>query len=92
MHRDEVKAFPPDAIQLASTAFCPVQAMYVPKRYISVQGHPEFNEEIVREICERRHDAGAFSDELYGDAMKRVGNEHVGVAIAKSFVRFLEEE
>lgn len=92
MHRDEVKAFPPDAIQLASTAFCPVQAMCVPKRYISVQGHPEFNEEIVREICERRHDAGAFSDELYGDAMKRVGNEHDGVAIAKAFVRFLEEE
>ncbi|PKS09137.1 hypothetical protein jhhlp_003751 [Lomentospora prolificans] len=91
MHRDEVRSFPPDAVPLGSTELCPVQAMYAPKRYISVQGHPEFTEDIVREISERRHGDGVFSDELYEDAMKRVGNEHDGVTIAKAIVRFLEE-
>lgn len=91
MHRDEVKALPPSSQRLASTPSCPVQAMYSPGRYITVQGHPEFTADIVREVCGVRHDTGLFSDGMYQDAVERAGREHDGVAIAKVFVKFLGE-
>jgi GMP synthase-like glutamine amidotransferase len=91
MHRDEVRDPPPDAILLGSTDKCPVQGLYLPGRYITVQGHPEFTEDIVREVSEIRHNGGVFSDDMYEDVLGRVGLPHDGVAIAKAFVKFLEE-
>lgn len=90
MHRDEVKSLPPSTPHLASTPSCPVQAMHSPGRYITVQGHPEFTADIVREVCEVRHNTGLFSDEMYEDAVERAGWGHDGLEIAKAFVRFLE--
>lgn len=91
MHRDEVHAYPPGVVPLAHTPACPTQAMYLPGRMISVQGHPEFTESIVREILQLRHDSGIFSDAVYEDAMARVADKHDGVAIAQAFLRFLRE-
>lgn len=92
MHRDEVKSLPPASANLAFTPSCSVQAMHSPGRYITVQGHPEFTGDIVREVCDVRHGTGVFSDEIYGDAVERAGREHDGVAIARVFVRFLKGE
>ena len=92
MHRDEVKSLPPSTSPLASTSTCAVQAMYSPGKYITVQGHPEFTTDIVREVCDVRHGTGLFSDDMYEDAVERAGREHDGVAIAKVFVRFLKGE
>ncbi|KAF7563363.1 hypothetical protein G7046_g761 [Stylonectria norvegica] len=71
MHRDIVYNFPVDSIPLGSNDICTVQAMYQPGKYITVQGHPEFTEEIISEILFNRHAVGIFSDEVYEDAMKR---------------------
>ncbi|KAG0652502.1 glutamine amidotransferase [Hyphodiscus hymeniophilus] len=46
MHRDIVYNYPDGVESLAYTEKCAVQGMYIPKRVITVQGHPEFNEEI----------------------------------------------
>ena len=89
MHRDEVAGCPEGAELLSRTDVCAVQGFVKPGRYITVQGHPEFNEEIVREICRVRHDGGVFSDEVYEDAMARVANQHDGVRIARAFLEFL---
>jgi GMP synthase-like glutamine amidotransferase len=91
MHRDIVADFPPDSIPLASTTLCPVQGMYVPKKYITVQGHPEFTAEIVSEVVNVRHNAKVFSDEMFEDAMSRVNLDHDGVKIASAFLNFLHE-
>lgn len=61
-------------------------------KMISVQGHPEFNEAIVRELLETRHQQGIFDDKTYEDAMSRVAKHHDGVAVAAAFLRFLLEE
>lgn len=66
--------------------------MYTRNRLITVQGHPEFTEEIVRELLEARHSQGVFDDVLYGSGMERVGNGHDGVVVAGAFLRFLLEE
>lgn len=89
MHRDIVFEFPKDAVPLASNDICTVQAMYSPGKYISVQGHPEFTQELISEVLYNRHKQGIFSDELYEDAVKRAGLDHDGVAIARGFLRFL---
>ncbi|KAH7143754.1 class I glutamine amidotransferase-like protein [Dactylonectria macrodidyma] len=91
MHRDILFDFPADAIPLGSNAACSVQAMYRPGSYITVQGHPEFNAEIMTEILFNRHAAGIFSDDMYDDGMKRTPAPHDGVAIARAFLKFMRE-
>jgi hypothetical protein len=91
MHRDSVFEYPPGTIPLAHTDICAVQGMYIPKRMISVQGHPEFTEDMVSAILKTRHDGGIIGDGLFEDAMNRVGDDHDGVAIAQAFMRFLRE-
>ncbi|KAI0873568.1 putative class I glutamine amidotransferase [Hypoxylon argillaceum] len=89
MHRDAVLSFPPGVVQLAKTDICANQAMYVPGRFISVQGHPEFTEDMVRELLNMRKYGGIIADEIYQDGMNRVGNKQDGVAVAQAFLRFL---
>ncbi|KAK0121477.1 hypothetical protein ONS95_009771 [Cadophora gregata] len=92
MHRDIVFDYPEGVEPLASTDRCAIQAMYVPKRYISVQGHPEFTEEIMREIVQLRHSTGLFTDEMEKDAIERVDRYQDGVTVAQAFLKFLLEE
>lgn len=92
MHRDNVYEYPPGVEGLSSTPKCLVHDMYIKGRFITVQGHPEFTQEIVTELVESRHQLGIFDDETYEDAMARVGREHDGVVVAKAFLKFLLEE
>ncbi|KAI0016876.1 putative class I glutamine amidotransferase [Xylariomycetidae sp. FL0641] len=91
MHRDAVLSFPPGAVHLAQTDVCQNQAMYIPGRMISVQGHPEFTEDMVREILKLRKYGGILGDDIYEDGMRRVANKQDGVEVAKAFLRFLRD-
>ena len=91
MHRDIVYNYPEGTEELAYTEKCAVQAMYIPKRLITVQGHPEFNEGIVKELLITRHGQGVFNDELFEDSMARVEKYHDGVVVAQAFLKFLLE-
>ena len=91
MHQDVVYQYPPEVEHLGDSPRCQVQGMYQKGRLITVQGHPEFNEDIVRKILGARHENGTFSDEVYEDGLSRVDKEHDGVAIARAFLRFLRE-
>ncbi|ORY58124.1 class I glutamine amidotransferase-like protein [Pseudomassariella vexata] len=91
MHRDQVTDFPPGVTPLCHTDMCPTQGMYIPKRMIAVQGHPEFTGDMVTEILKMRHDNGIIPTGVFEDAMGRVENEHDGVKIAQAFLRFLRE-
>lgn len=66
--------------------------MYVKGHIITVQGHPEFNEQIVTELLQTRHKQGVFDDTMYQDAMSRVAKKHDGVAVGRAFIKFLLEE
>ncbi|KAI1300573.1 putative class I glutamine amidotransferase [Xylaria venustula] len=89
MHRDAVLTFPPGVTQLAHTEICANQAMYIPGQMISVQGHPEFTEEMVREILDMRKYGGIVTDGIYEDGINRVANKQDGVLVAQAFIRFL---
>lgn len=92
MHRDIVFESPEGVEDLMYTDKCKVHSMYIAKRLITVQGHPEFNEEIMREILKARHASGLFGKEMYEDTTSRVDRYHDGVLIAQAFLRFLLEE
>ena len=89
MHKDLVYHYPQGVEHLGSSGPCEVQGMYIPKRVITVQGHPEFTEEIVAELLDRRRKQGIFVDDIYEEAMARVGKPHDGVLIAQGFLKFL---
>lgn len=83
--------YPSGVEDLAYTQKCPVHGMYIAKRLITVQGHPEFDEEMVRELLDSRHKLGVFDDEVYRDAIGRVDKYQDGVVVSKAFLRFLLE-
>jgi len=89
MHKDLVYYYPEGVEELGSSGPCKVQGMYVPKKVITVEGHPEFTEEIVRELLTKRREQGVFNEEVFRDAMGRVGIPHDGVLIAEAFLKFL---
>jgi GMP synthase-like glutamine amidotransferase len=91
-HQDEVYECPPGAELLAYTDSCPVQAMYIPKTVLTVQGHPEFTEEIMRDLLDAKHAQEIFTKEIFEDTLKRVHKDHDGVVVAQAFLRFLLEE
>jgi len=92
MHRDAVYEYPEGVEELAYTDKCSVQGMYVVNKLFTVQGHPEFTEEIVREILATRHASGIFNDEAYEDTVGRVDKYQDGLVVAQAFLRFLLEE
>lgn len=91
MHRDIVVELPAGTENLGATAACEVQGMYTPKRLITVQGHPEFTGEIVREILETRKGAGIFTEEMFQEMISRVDDKHDGLTVARAFLGFLKE-
>lgn len=90
MHRDIIPTYPPHIEPLGHSSRCDVQGLYSKDRLISVQGHPEFNGEIVNELLELRRGT-VLNDETYQDGKDRADDPHDGVAIAAGFVKFLSE-
>ncbi|KAL8996850.1 MAG: hypothetical protein Q9169_003752 [Polycauliona sp. 2 TL-2023] len=86
---DIVFEYPAGVQPLGSTGKCRVQGMFVPGRVISVQGHPEFTEEVLAELLKLRHEQGLFNDDVYHEAMARVGRKHDGLVVGKRFIEFL---
>jgi GMP synthase-like glutamine amidotransferase len=66
--------------------------MYIPKRVMTVQGHPEFTEEIMRELLVTAYASGIFDKDLFEDSIRRVDKYQDGVVVAQAFLKFLLEE
>ncbi|RMD41328.1 hypothetical protein DV735_g3793, partial [Chaetothyriales sp. CBS 134920] len=89
MHRDIVFYSPEGVEVLGSSPACKVQGMYAPGRLFTVQGHPEFSQEISCEILSSRHDVGVFDDEAYEEYTERASLPHDGLQISQAFIKFL---
>jgi len=90
MHRDIVyPPLPKDVQSLGSSPKCELHGLYQRGNLITVQGHPEFDEEIMREIVVARHALGIFTPEIYEDAMSRLGTKRDGDLVGQVFLKFL---
>ncbi|KAJ5312338.1 hypothetical protein PENANT_c011G05694 [Penicillium antarcticum] len=92
MHQDIVFEYPPNVIPLGSSPRCAVQGMYTPRRFITVQGHPEFTGDMVTTIVGSRAESGIFKPDQARDALSRAHNQHDGVDIGAVFLKFLLED
>lgn len=84
-------AYPEGVEPLAHTDKCVNHAMYIPRRVITIQGHPEYTDGILGEILIARNESGVIDDESFKSAMARLKNKHDGVLVARAFLRFLME-
>ena len=89
MHRDIVYSCPTSMEKLGSSPVCNVQGMFHKGKVITVQGHPEFDAEIVTEILRARHAMGIFNDDEFEKFLDRADQPHGGVLVGKRFVEFL---
>jgi len=92
MHRDIVYDFPDGTTPLGYSPVCKNQGMYAKDRLITIQGHPEFTEAIMRELLEIRKDQGLWPIEEWQAGMDKVANRHDGVVVAAAFLRFLLDD
>jgi hypothetical protein len=63
--------------------------MFLPRRVLSLQGHPEFNEDIVREILEKKRRTGGIEAAEYRDGLDRVSRRHDGLLVGGVLLKFL---
>ena len=91
MHIDTVFSYPEGVEELGYSPVCKVQGMYVPRKLLTVQGHPEFNQEIMTEILNVRHALGVFDDAAFESGMERVVKPHDGLIVSQAFLKFLLE-
>lgn len=69
VHQDQVSVLPPEAVLLASSKNTPIEMYSVSDNVLCMQGHPEFNSEIVKEILNDRS-GSSFTEERASEALK----------------------
>ncbi|KAI8904455.1 class I glutamine amidotransferase-like protein, partial [Gorgonomyces haynaldii] len=62
MHQDHVSVVPPGFTVLGATAICPVQVMQK-SNIVTLQGHPEFKHEFVKQLISIRTNKGIFTED-----------------------------
>lgn len=77
---------------LGSTDHCSIQGLLLPGKFLTVQGHPEYNATIVGEVLKARHDMGIFDDKTYHEAVERIVDTHDGIVVGAEFLRFWLED
>lgn len=86
MHSDQVFELPEGAQLLASTEGGPIQAYWSPGRYLCVQGHPEFSNDVTSLFCDL-----VLKEQDLLDAKKRAAaSDHHGPLFGHAFARFIE--
>ena len=89
MHRDHVPTLPPSCVLLGSTPVSPIQGYVVPYdassplkpaniHMLAVQGHPEFDADIVNAVIAVREEKQMMSPETVKDGRDRAGRRHDG--------------
>ena len=85
-------AIPPEGFEIiGSNAICACQAMKLGDRVLSVQGHPEFNKEIVEFLLENRYSKGLFEREVLDEAFPKASDEHDGIKVGEGILNFILE-
>ena len=66
--------------------------MFRNRKLFTLQGHPEFNGEIMCKLLEASDNLGFEDRTLWKDAMNRVSYEHDGVLVAATILRFIRDD
>lgn len=90
LHQDQVTALPDDAEVVAGSEFCPYAVLAYRGNAISIQPHPEFDTDYLRDLIKIRR--STVIPEADADAaLKTLGNSVDAQQVAKWIVQFLKE-
>ena len=89
MYRDVVYQNPEGDGHFGPSPVCSVQGMYTKGHVITVQSHPEFDEEIMTEFLRTRHTMGVFNDEDLDEYKKKLVKPRDGAVVGRAFIEFL---
>ena len=92
MHHDIINSYPDGVLSLGSSPVCATQGMILPGKLMTLQGHPEFDSEIMLQLLDATDELGFEDKALWEDAMSRVEEPHDGILVAAAFLRFIHGE
>lgn len=90
LHQDQVTELPPEAEVLAGSEFCPYAVLAYHGNAISIQPHPEFRTEYLRELIEFRR-GKAFQDADAERGLQNLGAPIHTEQVAEWIVQFLKQ-
>lgn len=76
-HKEAVRALPPHAVLLASSASCPVQMFRIQDNLYATQFHPELDVPGVRQRIEVYRDHGYFAPAEFDEVMERASSREI---------------
>jgi GMP synthase (glutamine-hydrolysing) len=76
-HKEAVRALPPRAVLLASSADCPVQMFRIGSNLYATQFHPELDVPGIRERIEVYRDHGYFEPDEYEEVLERASSRQI---------------
>ncbi|KAJ3114076.1 hypothetical protein HK100_001776 [Physocladia obscura] len=74
MHKDIVTVCPPGFSNLLTTDLCPFQSLLKDDSILTIQAHPEFSAEVVREIIQLRKEIKVFNEDYADDLLAILAN------------------
>lgn len=96
MHGDQVVELPPTAEIIASSEFCEFAGLYYPEGVLTYQGHPEFDNQFIRDLIEYKWGNGQewVSQQVKNEAIDSAadGNASSRLPIAKFMLNFMTEQ
>ena len=92
MHHDVLYSYPQEVTALASSPVCETQGMFSPRKLLTLQGHPEFDGEMMIALLEATDELGFNDRSLWEDAMSKTEKSHDGGLVASAIVRFMHGE
>lgn len=89
-HQDQVVALPDSAKVIASGEYCENAALMIGNHTLTIQGHPEFSNAIVRDYLELRRELPEYPDKVMADAWQNLSIPNDNALIADKIVGFLK--
>jgi len=87
VHRDQVTLVPPGFEVWCSNSACKVQGLYKNNHILTIQAHPEFSAELMRELLEYKRSV-IQPEKLVDEALQRVDLPTNALWVAKWIVNF----
>ena len=89
-HQDQVTQLPPDAEVAATNAFCENAALVYGDRAYTVQAHPEFSDDFIRGLMDKRGQ-GVVPQDLLDQASDRMGEPKGSAGVADRIEAFFKQ-
>lgn len=91
VHQDIATRLPPGAVTLASSSRTPHEIYTIGERILCLQGHPELDNEALRDLIDKRHGRGLLDPERAAEGLRSLEQDPHRPFLQSWLRRFLRE-